>query len=269
MNEITDFSRPGILSAVVTKLNPKFVTEGDFEGYNWTVEFSSEIDPECVNSLEGTIPSAMKYHSKAISEKSYASILVKPLDSIVFIEFQSAVTREAYFKSMATIVSLKLNVNDKFQTFVGKVKIDHLDLEQSSALLYCLGRELILKAEPRQQTLYDIIPEPEVRVGQIVCAKTDSSILYGRVASVSGFDIEIEDFGKTFSINRPTAVLDIEISQVVYIYYQKACQDLNVKPSWGYLVSGLAAAPDTGDGLVITQSVVDATMQIQSGDTHG
>jgi hypothetical protein len=251
MNEITDFSRPGILSAVVTKLNPKFVTEGDFEGYNWTVEFSSEIDPECVNSLEGTIPSAMKYHSKAISEKSYASILVKPLDSIVFIEFQSAVTREAYFKSMATIVSLKLNVNDKFQTFVGKVKIDHLDLEQSSALLY------------------DIIPEPEVRVGQIVCAKTDSSILYGRVASVSGFDIEIEDFGKTFSINRPTAVLDIEISQVVYIYYQKACQDLNVKPSWGYLVSGLAAAPDTGDGLVITQSVVDATMQIQSGDTHG
>lgn len=266
--QITDFSRPGILRATITKLSPKYISEGGFEGYTWTIEFASEIDSQSIDSLEGTIPSAMTYHTKAIAEKSYASISIKPVDSTAFIEFYDPSTASSYFDSMATVMSLKLNVNDKFQVFIGKMKVEHLDLEKSASLLYCLGRELVIKVEPRQQTMFQSANEPETRIGQIICSRDGSEILYGKVSAVSSLSLEVNDFGTLFSVEQPTAALDIEISQLVTSYYKKSCEDKGLKPSWKYLISGLASSDDNADGLVITKDVVDATLEIQQGEAH-
>ena len=264
--QVTDFSRAGILFVTVTKVAPKIIEEAGERFFSWTVEVVTEVDHSWVQQLESTIPSALKYHSNAITEQSSTTISVKPFDSIVRVGFQEAQSERVMFEGSATVLSVKLNLNDKAQVFVGKLRLDHLTLEESTALLDCLGRDLVLNASPLQQSMS--FGAPQAKVGQVVSVKNGDFTSYGMVTEVINNEVLYADFGVEHRSEKPTAHLELDVIGDALNYYEQECINRNSKPSWRYLITAIASSDLVEAIPTVDASLVNIALSIQFGDNH-
>lgn len=265
--KFTDFKSAGILFVTMTKASPKIHEVDGNRSFEWTVEVVSEVDNEWVRELEGTIPSANKYHSDAVNEKSNATIVVKPVDRIVDVSFTDRQSNLEMFKSRATVVNLKLNVNDKVQTFVGKLKLEFLDLGESAGLLDCLGRNLCLLASP-VQTSFEF-ESSAAKVGDLVAAKVEDSIKYGIVTS-AGSKIVFSDFGTEYTSTEVVSTLTVRYEPADLSHYTMKASLSGVRPSWSHIVSAIAASDIVESVPTVDEALMDEAYEIQcSGETNG
>lgn len=261
--QITDFTNEGFLFGSLTKLTPKLQEEAGERFFSWQMEFTTEVDTSWVNELENSIPSATSYHSKAINEKAFTTITVKPIDSLVKIKFRDAATNAVFFENGATVINIKLNMNDKSQAFVAKLRMDHVGLSESLDLLDCLGRNVVLESSPAQQTLSMF--SNTVKVGQLVSSKVGGRFVYGIVVDSNGDTFTLDDFGVRHECREVLAALDVKVDESEIARYTGVCSNLGGSPSWQMMVTAIAAQDTIDSNPVVGRSTIDTAIDIQFG----
>ena len=260
---MTDFSEESIFLGTVTKLNPKTKEEAGERFFEWSIEVSSEVDYDSIQQLESSMPGSMRYHSRAVNGQTDTTISVKPVERRILVEFWDQASSAMVCSANADVLSVKLNVNEKAQSFVGKLKASHLDLEQSSALLDCLGREMVVTVKPSQQTLFRKDPLP--KVGGVVTCSDRGVTRYGIVKSTNERTFILDDFGNTFEADNFTVCLDLEINEPSTRMYLDECNFNGGKPSWRYLITAIMSFDRSEDINYVGDDIVNLALKLQFG----